>query len=478
MLEMALELSSDLFFNRERELAQLEAAWTAEGGRPQLVTLWGRRRVGKSALLSHFSNGKAAVYLYGTRVAERDILAGLAAQVADLLDDPYLRVAPFPDWPAVLQYLERAVTSNRRLLLVFDEFPYLCEMTAGLDTLVQAWWDRVHEQSSASFMLVLAGSAFSFMQGLTGATGPLHGRRTAQVEVHPFDYFDSARFFPHLQADDRIRAYACFGGIPAYLRHWEPRRRLDEMVQATFLSPGHFLFREAEELLRTEFHQEAMYASILRAVAAGQERPSDIARALGRGGVNDILDQLRRLQELQFLQREVPVTEWEQVRSQRVLYRLADPYLRFWFHYVAPHQSLIQLGRGAHVWERDVAPHLDEFVARTTWEEVCHQFLWRRLAGGELPVSFAQLGRWWDGKDEIDLVGLERGRATLIGECKWSNSEVDERVFVGLQRKAEALPLAERPLWVLASRSGFDAVLRQRAQHGDLMLLTPDDLFA
>lgn len=469
---MASPLNPKDFFNRERELEQLELAWNAPGA--QLVTLWGRRRVGKSTLLSHFCLGKRAVYLYGTRMAERDILADLALQTADTVDAPYLRAAPFPNWESALEFLE-AASRAERLLLVLDEFQFLCEVTPGLDTLVQRWWDRVHR--SANLVVVLAGSAFSFMEGLTGATGALHGRRTAQVDVHPFDYLDAARFFPHLRTQDRVRAYACFGGIPAYLRDWEGKRGLAETIRATLLSPGHFLFREGEELLRTEFHQEALYTSILRAVAARQERPSDIAQAVGRKSVNEILDHLRRLQDLHFLRREVPVTELQRPRTQRVLYRLADPYLRFWFQYVSPYQSFVQLGRGGDVWEREIHPTLDEFVARTAWEEVCAQALWRRLAAGALPASFAQLGRWWDGKDELDLVGLWKGQVSVIGECKWSVRPVGERVFIDLQRKAQKLPVVERPLWVLGSRSGFEPVLRLRAEHGDLLLMDVSGLY-
>jgi len=461
------------FFNREHELDQLEAAWQTPGS--ALVTLWGRRRVGKSTLLSQFATKKRAVYLYGTRLAERDILADLATQAAEVFDEPYLRAAPFPTWDAALDYLaDRA--RNQRLLLILDEFPYLCEATLGLDTLIQRWWDRAHD--SAQLVVVLAGSGLSFMEGLTGVRGPLHGRRTAQVEVHPFDYFDAARFFPHLEPTDRARAYACFGGIPAYLQHWTSHGGLAQQVQRTILSPGHALFREAEELLRTEFHQEALYASILRAVATGEARPSDIARAVGRRSADEIFDHLRRLQELRFLRREVPVTELERARTQRVLYRLADPYLRFWFRFVSPFRSFLQLGGGPHLWTEEIAPALDEFVARTTWEEVCVQHLWRRQQAGRLGVRIAQLGRWWNGQDEIDLVGMWAGRVTLVGECKWTASPVDADALFTLQRKAAKLPVEQPPLWVLASRSGFHPVLRERAQAGDVLLLTPNDLYS
>ena len=460
------------FFNRELELQDLEKVWTSRGA--ALVTLWGRRRVGKSTLLAHFASGKRAVYLYGTRMREGDILNGLALQAAEAFGDAYLRSAPFPSWDVALDYLAERARSER-LLLVLDEFPYLCDATPGLDTIVQRWWDRIHR--SSRIMVVLSGSGFSFMEGLTGAQGALHGRRTAQVAVHPFDYLDASRFYPHLSSEDKVRTYACFGGVPAYLRYWEGKAKLRRHAEVTILSPGHVLFREAEELLRTEFHQEALYASILRAVANGEERPSDIARAVGRHSADEIFDHLRRLQDLRFLRREVPVTELERTRTQRVLYRLADPYLRFWFRFVSPYQSFLQLGKGEELWAREIAPALDEFVARSTWEEVCIQHLWRRLKEDDIGAEFSQLGRWWDGKEEVDLVGLWRGRATLVGECKWSATPIGMDVLSELKRKAAQLPIRGQPLWVLASRSGFAAEVHDAAAEGGVLLVSPGEMF-
>jgi hypothetical protein len=461
------------FFDREQQLGQLDAAWSAPGA--QLITLWGRRRVGKSALLAQFAAGKKAVYLYGKRVTEQDILTELTLQIAAAFDEPHLRLTPLPNWRIALDYLASRL-GTVRTLIVFDEFPYLCEVSQGLDTLVQHWWDRIH--AGGDVMVVLAGSGLSFMQGLTGVRGALHGRRTGQLAVPPFDYLDASQFFPELSPDERVRAYSCLGGIPAYLRHWRAGETLRANAEATLLAPGHFLFREGEELLRTEFHQETLYASILRAVAAGEERPSDIAQAVGRQSAAEIFGHLQRLQELQFLRREIPITEWDRSRTHRALYRLADPYLRFWFRFVFPYQSFLQLGRAETVWEREIAPHLDEFVARTTWEEVIVQHLWRRLASDRVGARWTHLGRWWDNQDEIDLVGLWRNEVTLVGECKWTAVPVDERVFTALRRKAAKLPLVHEPLWVLASRSGFDRRLRERAERGDVLLLEPTDLFS
>ena len=92
-------------------------------------------------------------------------------------------------------------------------------------------------------------------------------------------------------------------------------------------------------------------------------------------------------------------------------------------------------------------------------------------------MLFAQLGRWWDDRDEIDLVGLWRSEVVLVGECKWTTATVGDRELFVLQRKAQKLPLKQSPLWVLASRSGFDGAVRRRAAAGELLLIEPDGMF-
>jgi AAA+ ATPase superfamily predicted ATPase len=459
--------------DRERELATLERSWRARG--PQLLTVWGRRRVGKSTLLSRFARGKRAVYIYGTRMPEQNILGDLAAQLRGFVQQPRLMPDTFTNWFHALDALSE-IAAGERLLIIFDEFQFLCESTPGLDTLVQRWWDL--DRHKANFMVVVASSGFSFMRDLTGAVGALHGRRTGQIDLTPFDYLDAARFFPDLTPEDRVRAYACLGGMPAYLAAATAGPSLHAIIAGSFFDPGAFLFREGEELLRTEFHQEALYAAILRAVAAGERRPSDIARAVGRGSADEIFDHLRRLLELHILQREVPITETHRARSTRVLYRLADPYLRFWFQYIVPSRPMILVGRAENFWERDLAPGFDEFVARTTWEEVCVQHLWRRVAAGTLEPTFQQLGRWWDNEDEIDLVGTRDEQVTLVGECKWTGAPVRAEILLALRRKAAKLQLTLRPLWVLASRSGFEPELRRLAEQEHILLIAPDDLYA
>lgn len=452
------------FLDRQREMTQLESAW--QRSQADLITLWGRRRVGKSTLLAEFARDKRGLYFYGTRMPLPDLLADFSRQAAELLDDPYLARAPFASWEIALEELSRRL-AGQRWVLILDEFSYLCEVSPGLDTLVQRWWDNNGQHSQV--LTIIAGSAFSFMEGLVGTRGPLHGRRTGQLDLRPFDYRDAALFYPHLSPADRVRAYACLGGMPAYLRHFQPGEPLAAALKRTVLAREHALFREAEELLRTEFHRQALYAAILRAVAQGEARPSDIARAAGKSSADQIFDHLQRLQELGLLEREVPVTERGRPRLQRVLYRLAEPYLRFWYKFVSPHQSLLFVTSPDDFWEREVAPRLDEFVARTAWEEVVRQALWRRL-----PARVSDLGRWWDSANEFDVVGVWEGAVTLIGECKWTNSPLSLRDLHALRARSSVLSPDREAIYLLASRSGFRADLKK--QEG-VLLLTPEELY-
>jgi hypothetical protein len=459
------------FYDRKVELSALERLWSGHGG--QLVTLWGRRRIGKSRLLARFARDKRAIYLYGLRRSEADILRDLSVEAARVLGDPYLARAPFPDWSAALDRLTQA-TETERLLVVLDEFPYLNDSTPGLDTIVQRWWDR--DGAKADLMLVIAGSSFSLMNELTGVRGALHGRRTAQLEVGAFDFVDAAAFYPHLQSVDRIRAYACLGGVPAYLQFWEPDQSIEQHLRSTVLRPDHVLFREPEMLLQTEFHQESTYSSILRAIAAGAHRPSEIALAVGKHSAADIFDHLERLRDLHIVARQVPITEQHQARQHRPHYVLADPFLRFWFRFVAPFQSLIQLGGGDQVWTREIAPALDEWVGRTTWEDVIIQAIWRLVQNSSISTPIGTVGRYWDKDTEIDVLGMWNDQVTLIGECKWTNDPLDERILFDLRRKSAKLKLSPDATVVLASRSGFTDGVRRRAETEPLVLLDPSTL--
>src|SRR5580765_6901324 len=257
------------FIGRQRESAFLEELH--DSGKPELYVLYGRRRVGKTELLQQFCRRRRAVYFLGAEVREKDNLRGFRDALAASVE--------FRDWTSALQFVgERA--KDERLVLVLDEFPYLCQSSPSLPSEIQRFWDT--RAKKTRLMLVLCGSQVSFMeQEVLGERSPLFGRRTAQRRLEPLAPSDALTFFPKWALRDRVLAYAILGGMPAYLRRFEDQRSLQENLLRECFRPEGYLFDEVQFLLRSELSNPATYNSILAAVARGIDKVGDIALAVG-----------------------------------------------------------------------------------------------------------------------------------------------------------------------------------------------------
>ena len=344
-----------MFIGRERELSVL--AELAGSGKPELFVLYGRRRVGKTELLQRLCAERRSVYFLAAQVRERDNLRGFRDALKEGLGgDPLVEGIEFPDWSTALGFAaERA--GGERLIIVLDEFPYLCDSSKGLPSQVQQFWDTRGKRSS--LMLVLCGSQVSFMEKeVLAERSPLFGRRTGQRRLEPLAPTDAIAFFPSWSVRDRLLAFAILGGMPAYLRRFEDARGLRENVLREILRPEGYLFDEVSFLLRTELSSPATYNSLLAAVARGAERVGDIALAVGVDSTtaNKYLSVLR---ELGLVEREIPITDPDPLRSRRGRYRIADRYLTFYYRYLQPNLSLVHAGRGERVYTDFIEPDLD-----------------------------------------------------------------------------------------------------------------------
>jgi AAA+ ATPase superfamily predicted ATPase len=364
------------FIGRERELAVLREF--ASSGKAELFVLYGRRRVGKTELLQRLCEGRRSVYFLAAQVRDRDNLRAFQAALQETLNDPLIAGVEFSDWSAALGFAaERA--GPERLIVVLDEFPYLCEANPGLPSLLQRFWDQRGKRSS--LMLVLCGSQVSFMEKeVLAERSPLFGRRTGQRRLEPLSPALALGFFPRWKLDRALTAYGILGGMPAYLRRFEEGATLEENLLREVLRPEGFLFDEVQFLLHTELTSPMTYNSILTSVARGAARVGDVALAVGVDSTtaNKYLHVLR---ELRLVEREVPLTDPDPLRSRRGTYRIADRFIAFHYRHVQPNLSAIEAGRGARVLEELVRPDfarlLDEGRAELVLDEL-------RRAGGEL----------------------------------------------------------------------------------------------
>ena len=416
-----------MFIGRQNELAFLQELHDSE--KPELYVLYGRRRVGKTELLQQFCQGRRAVYFQAAQVRPKDNLRAFRRALAEGLDDPLAEAVEFPDWTAALSYAaERA--GDERLVLVLDEFPYLCETSKGLPSEFQRFWDT--RGKTSSLMLVLCGSQISFMEKeVLAERSPLFGRRTAQRRLEALAPEATLAFFPRWSVADRVLAYSILGGMPAYLRRFDDKRSLVENVLKETLRPEGYLFDEVQFLLRSELTNPATYNSILAAVAQDAQKVGEIALHVGVDSTtaNKYLHVLR---ELRLVEREVPLTDPDPLRSRRGVYRIADRFLAFHFRHLQPHLSLVHAGRGSRVMEEYIQPDLDrlfdearvEFIlshmkreaAEIVQDEIVETGRYGgtfvralgRTAGGEAVVSMVIPERATRGKGAFQTAPLER----------------------------------------------------------------------
>jgi AAA+ ATPase superfamily predicted ATPase len=455
--------------DRETEAALLRAARDAP---PSLVVLTGRRRIGKSYLLATVLNGDRVVSYQADEQDERGHLDLLAHEAARLL--PGAPPLQFADWDAALAFFA-AQAEIAPLTLVFDEFQYLCTAQPALPSIAQRHWDR-WQRDDTPVTLVLSGSALSFMEGLLGHGAPLYGRATQRPFLAPLDYRDAAQFVRTTDAEALLRRYAVLGGTPQY-QVWGGERRIEAVLRSAVLAKGQPLYEDPLHLLREGegIRDPATYFSILRAISSGATQHNQIATRIGIASSN-LGARLARLEELGY------VTGWAPLSAngpepRRTSYRIADPYFGFFFRYVFPNRSRLERGRVEEV-ATEVLADLDNVMGRA-FEDACRTWVGRYADEQDVGRS-DELGSWWsrDGSVEIDVVGVRKGRYSLLGSCKWRRTVGTEVLDALHDAQASLGGKAAGARLALFARRGFSADLRARAADEDVLLVTAADLFA
>ena len=472
-------MSERPFYNRAHELERLQRRW--DSGEAQIFTLWGRRRVGKSALLLRFARYKRHLYFEATSGTAADQLADFSQRLGEATSRTALSAHNWRDaLDAVADWAQ-----DGPILLVLDEFQHVARESPDIGSIINVWWRERAE--TLPIFLVLCGSEVGFFEReVAGYSASTYGRRSGQLRLRPFRPEDVALFLPEWSAQDRIAAYAVFGHMPYYLSHVRSEESLHENILNLVLMSDGLLHEEARLLLEQELTDASGYFSILRAIAAGQTRVSQIATRTGvRGGATRVSQMLDVLQSMWLVKRTVPVTVANPERSKQSFYAITDPYLRFWFRFVLPFQDRLIDAEGArsHL-RRRVMPALDEFVSSPAFEEVCQSWLSRR-------TDAAKTGRWWgkvremrdaslrDIDRELDAVAIDdNGAVIAVGSCKWTAGELPYSEKTKLEALAKHLaPDGPPPDLYFFARNGFDQRLLADAEDDPrIQLVTPDEL--
>ena len=438
------------FVGRNRELAIIDDHLSRPGG--ALFVLWGRRRIGKTALVERFIKGQtSAAYHVASRSTAIEELGRLSHTLASAWDEPLLAAQPLSNAEAFTAFLAGV---KGPAVLVLDEFPYLVESMPALPGLLQAAWDRAISKSNLK--IVVLGSSVGMMEEVfLSQRSPLFGRRTGQIRLGPLTPSEIEPAFPGTLVH-RIEVVAAIGGVPGYLQRLDPSLDLGENLRTRVLHPGEPLYEEVPFLLREELRQPHVYLAILAVVASGARKFGEISSKVGLDRAN-LTRYLAVLAELGLLEREVSVTEMQPEKSRKGLYRIADPFLSTWFSFVHPHRDLIERGLGDAVYRDLVLPRLHDFLSRAV-EPVVRDLIRESALGDLVPFPVARAGRHWSPTAEFDMVLLDvSGSQAFVGELKWSRGPVPVSLLDDLRKRVAREPsLSMMDLtFGLLSRAGF-----------------------
>lgn len=460
-----------MFIGREREVAALDRLY--ESNKFEFAVIYGRRRVGKTALINHFIDNKEAIYFMGVESNEKQNLENFSKSIIEYSSGIEAETS-FLSFQAALEYVFK-LAEKKRFILAIDEYPYVARSSKSLASTLQLLIDKYKDTSK--LMLILCGSSMSYMEDeVLAYKSPLYGRRTAQMKIFPFSFDEACRYLKNYSDEDKALAYGIVGGTPQYLLQMDDRLSIEDNIKNTYLNPISFLYEEPTNLLKQEVREPAIYTAIITAIAVGASRMSDISNKVGEDS-NICANYLKSLINLGIVKKETPYGE---KTSRKSIYSIEDNMFRFWYRFVPNNNSVIMRGAADIVYRR-IEPQLSEYMG-AVFEEICKQYLWKLLLDGNSPVEFSELGRWW-GNDpiekkqtEIDIMGEQDKKTALFGECKWTNEKVDLGVLETLIKRSKLFSYINVHLF-LFSRSGFTKGCIDKANElGNVSLVTYADM--
>ena len=460
-----------MFIGRERELSVLEQLYISD--RFEFVVIYGRRRVGKTALINQFIADKNAIYFMGVESNEKQNLENFSRNILEYGTE--IRTAStFLSFQDALEYVFH-MAKEERLILAIDEYPYVARSSKSFASTLQLLIDKNRDKSKLK--LILCGSSMSYMEDhVLAYKAPLYGRRTAQMKLLPFDFSDTCKYFARFSQEDRALLYGIVGGTPQYLLQINDKLSVEENIKNTFLNPSSSLFEEPENLLKQEVREPSLYNAIITAVANGASRMAEISSKVGEN-TSVCTAYLKNLTALGLIEKETPYGE---KISRKSVYKIEDNMFRFWYRFIPENISIIVRGASDLAYRR-IEPYLMDYMGRV-FEEICKQYLWNLLLFGKSPVEFKELGRWWGtdphthSQTEIDIVGEQDRDSALFGECKWTNEKVDVGVLEKLAGRSQLFHYHNLHFYLFAKR-GFTRGCMDRAKElGNVSLVTYSDI--
>lgn len=471
-----------MFVGREKELVSLKEFYEKDG--IGMTVIYGRRRIGKSTLITEFIKDKKCIFYTATKVGKTRNLELFSKQVVDLFM-PGVENIHFGTIEAVFDFITRNI-GNEKIILVIDELPYWAEKDDALLSILQKYIDR--DWNDKNLKVILCGSALSFMEKkVLSEKSPLFGRRDSQIKLEAFNYLDAAKFVPDYSNEDKAICYGITGGVAKYLSMIDPKKSIDENIIRLFFRTDGYLYDETRNLLTQEFSDISLVNNIVEQIAFGENTLNTIAGKIGEKEPT-VLYSLDKLMNVGLVEKKKCITD--EKNKKKTQYVLRDYMFKFWYEFIPKATSVIEMGQGEIYYQKIVKPVLHSFMG-SVFEEMCRYYTLMKGITGEYGCFITSVGTWWGVENitdkngdmraqsaDIDVVALsEIDKKAVIGECKFKNEKIDKGIYETLIRRGRLIAGKYKiSKYIFFSLSGYTEWFEALSEE-DVLLLTLDSLY-
>lgn len=461
------------FYCRNNELKKLNHRYDRE--KFECIIIYGRRRIGKTALINEFCKDKPTIFFSALNTTSNENLEVLSKAIMSYERPESDSLPVFKDYSAAFDELTN-ITKEKRVVVVFDEYPYLAKAMSSVSSMLQHLID--HKWNDSKMYLILCGSSMSFMENqVLGQESPLYGRRTGQFKIEALTYRETAMFNPNISNADNALIYGITGGIPHYINKLDVEDDLDEALMENFFDRSSYLYEEPANLLKQELREPAIYNAIIKSIAEGASRANEIVGKIGEES-SIVAKYLKTLIELGIVRKETPITE---KIGKKTIYLLADNFFRFWYKFIPSNINAIDSGRIFNIYETAIKQHFSNYMG-LIFEKMCREYL--LYYATDLPIELMEIGQWWgtDTKSkkqvQIDIVGTSSNhKEYIIGSCKYKNEKIGVDELELLIEYSRTFGKGIKYHYYIFSKSGFTENLLNSGKNGEVRLVALDDMY-
>lgn len=445
------------FIGRKEELKKLNKVISSE--EMSFALIYGRRRVGKSELVNQaIAKSKVKnLYYECKQVAQESNVNGLSEIVSETLGLPKLG---FTDIESLLNYIFEFSTKEK-MVLVLDEYPYLRESVKGMDSILQAAIDKYRKTSKLT--LIILGSYAEVMHSLLEHENPLYGRVDLTINLKQMDYYESSFFYPNYSAEDKVRIYSVFGGIPYYNRLIDDSKSVKENILSLIASPGARLENEVSMYLNAELSKIVNANEVFEALARGFSKYSDILSQSHVSSGPTLVDVLDKLISMEVVVKTAPIND--SANKKKIGYYICDNLSLFYYRYIFRYSSQMNIMDSEVFYKKYIEKDFEEYFVPHVFENICRQYLVRKNKAGEIEPVIENIGKYYYDNPtertngEFDIV-TEDERGYVFYEVKFRKKPVSDEMINEEIKQVKATGL-DCYKYVFFSRSGFNCEKRE-----------------